>query len=115
MGLAEPSRRNLLSLGPTTNAPASAAQPPTPCTMVEPAKSWKPRTASQPPPQVQAPTIGYMTAVKTSVKRKNDHILTRSAKAPDTMEAAVATKTIWKNQSDMVERPLWITDAAAPS
>ena len=31
------------------------------------------------------------------------------------MEAAVATKTIWKNQSDMVERPLWITDAATPS
>ena len=44
-----------------------------------------------------------MTAVSSSVKRKNDHILTRSAKAPETIEAAVATKTIWKNQSDMVE------------
>ena len=44
-----------------------------------------------------------MIAVSASVKRKNDHILTRSARAPDTMEAAVATKTIWKNQSDMVE------------
>ena len=44
-----------------------------------------------------------MMAVSSSVNRKNDHILTRSARAPETMEAAVATKTIWKNQSDMVE------------
>ena len=35
------------------------------------------------------------------MNRKNDHILTRSASAPDTMEAAVATNTIWKNQSDI--------------
>ena len=53
-----PSRRNLPSRGPTTITPASAAQPPVPCTMVEPAKSWKPSSASQPPPHVQAPTIG---------------------------------------------------------
>ena len=44
-----------------------------------------------------------MSAVRISVKRKNDHILTRSATAPETIEAVVATKTIWKNQSDMVE------------
>ena len=44
-----------------------------------------------------------MIAVRTRVNRKNDHIFTRSASAPDTMDAAVATKTIWKNQSDITE------------
>ena len=53
-----PSRRNFPLLAPTTMAPASAAQPPVECTMVEPAKSWKPISASHPPPQVQAPTMG---------------------------------------------------------
>ena len=43
-----------------------------------------------------------MIAVSTRTKMKKDHIFTRSARAPETMEAAVATKTIWKNQSDMV-------------
>ena len=42
---------------------------------------------------------------------KKDHILTRSANAPDTIEAAVATKTIWKNQSDITAYPLAITAA----
>ena len=53
-----PSARYFPSLGPTISAPASAAQPPVECTMVEPAKSWNPISLSQPPPQVQAPTIG---------------------------------------------------------
>ena len=44
-----------------------------------------------------------MTPVSMSVNTKNDHILTRSARAPETMDAAVATKTIWKNQSDITE------------
>ena len=39
--------------GPRTRMPASAAQPPTLCTTVEPAKSQKPAVASQPPPQIQ--------------------------------------------------------------
>jgi hypothetical protein len=39
-------------------APVSAAQPPTEWTMVEPAKSLKPISDSQPPPQVQEPWIG---------------------------------------------------------
>ena len=37
------------------------------------------------------------------MKTKNDHSLTRSARAPETIEAVVATKTIWKNQSDIAE------------
>ena len=53
-----PSLRNLPRRGPTTRRPASAAQPPVPCTMVDPAKSWNPSWLSQPPPQVQAPTMG---------------------------------------------------------
>ena len=44
-----------------------------------------------------------MMAVRISVKAKNDHILMRSAMAPETTDAAVATNTIWKNQSDMTE------------
>ena len=44
-----------------------------------------------------------MKAVRIRVKTKNDHILTRSAMAPDTIEAAAATNTIWKNQSDITE------------
>ncbi len=42
-----------------------------------------------------------MKAVSTSTKTKNDQSLTRSASAPETIDAVVATKTIWKNQSDM--------------
>ena len=56
--LTVPSSRNLPFLGPMMMAPASAAQPPVECTMVEPAKSWKPIADSHPPPQVQDPTIG---------------------------------------------------------
>ena len=37
------------------------------------------------------------------MKPKNDHSLTRSASVPETMEAVVATNTIWKNQSDITE------------
>ena len=49
---------NFPNRAPTTSAPASAAQPPVECTMVEPAKSLNPIALSQPPPQVQAPTMG---------------------------------------------------------
>ena len=44
-----------------------------------------------------------MKAVRIRVNAKNAHILIRSAIAPETIDAAVATKTIWKNQSDMTE------------
>ena len=56
--LTEPSLRYLPQRGPTTSAPASAAQPPVECTIVEPAKSVKPICPSQPPPHVHAPTMG---------------------------------------------------------
>ena len=36
------------------------------------------------------------------MKMKNDHNFTRSARAPETMEAVVATNVIWKNQKDML-------------
>ena len=44
-----------------------------------------------------------MTAVRTAMKRKKDQSFTRSASVPETIEAVVATNTIWKNQSDIVE------------
>ena len=53
-----PSGRNFPSRGPMMIAPARAAHPSVECTIVEPAKSLKPMASSQPPPQVQAPTIG---------------------------------------------------------
>ena len=81
-------------------APVRAAQPPTECTMVEPAKSRKPSSLSQPPPQLQEPWIGYRMPVSTTVKIRNGISLMRSASVPDTIDAAVATNTIWKNQSE---------------
>ena len=45
-----PSAAYLPARGPRTSAPAKAAQPPTECTTVEPAKSMKPIASSQPPP-----------------------------------------------------------------
>ncbi len=42
-----------------------------------------------------------MTPVSTTTKMRNGQTLMRSASVPETIEAAVATKTIWKNQSDM--------------
>ena len=41
-------------------------------------------------------------AVRTTVKARKDQSFTRSARAPETTEAEVATNTIWKNQSDIV-------------
>ena len=37
-------------LGPNISAPAKAAQPPTECTTVDPAKSKKPIASKKPPP-----------------------------------------------------------------
>ena len=53
-----PSGRNLPRRGPTTSRAARAAQPPTECTAVAPAKSWKPRSWSHPPPHDQDPATG---------------------------------------------------------
>ena len=44
-----------------------------------------------------------MKAVSSVMKMKKDQSLTRSASVPETIEAVVATNTIWKNQSDIVE------------
>ena len=44
--------------GPRKAAPIRAQSPPTICMQFEPAKSWKPKSASQPPPQVQCASIG---------------------------------------------------------
>ena len=57
-GVTFPPGPNLPRRGPSTRIPASAAQPPTLCTTVEPAKSQKPAVASQPPPQIQWPVTG---------------------------------------------------------
>ena len=53
MALGLPSSLYLPMRGPTMAAPINAATPPAICTAVEPAKSWKPSSASQPPPQIQ--------------------------------------------------------------
>ena len=53
-----PSGPYLPRRGPRIRMPASAAQPPTLCTTVEPAKSQKPADARKPPPQIQWPVIG---------------------------------------------------------
>ena len=53
-----PSLSYLPSRGPRVAAPMQAQMPPTMWTAVEPAKSWKPRSLSQPPPQIQWPETG---------------------------------------------------------
>ena len=53
-----PSSSYLPMRAPRIFAPISAQTPPTMCTAVEPAKSWKPISASQPPPQIQWPLTG---------------------------------------------------------
>ena len=55
MARAMPSALYLPIRGPMTTAPARAIQPPTECTTVEPAKSMKPRSSSQPPPPPNRP------------------------------------------------------------
>ena len=57
IGNARPSAVYLPSRGPSSKAPASAAQPPTEWTIVDPAKSEKPsiQPPSAVPPQVQCP------------------------------------------------------------
>ncbi len=62
IGLMLPPLTYLPIRGPRMITPARAPQPPTECTSVEPAKSWKSRAASQPPPQFQEPTMGYTRA-----------------------------------------------------
>src|SRR5690606_18426440 len=100
MGLTWPPGPNLPVRAPSRMAPASAAQPPTECTRVEPAKSEKPSSLSQPPPHCQEPVIGYKKPVSTALNSRKGQTRRRSASVPETIEAAVATKTIWKNQSD---------------
>ncbi len=59
-GLTRPPGPYLPVRAPSTIAPASAAQPPTECTIVEPAKSRKPAASRKPPPHFQLAWIGYM-------------------------------------------------------
>ena len=44
--------------GPNSLAPTKADKPPTIWIAQEPAKSWKPNCANQPPPQIQCASIG---------------------------------------------------------
>jgi len=89
--------------GPRMIAPVSAAQPPTECTMVDPAKSEKPAALRKPPPQLQLACSGYMIAVRRMVKVRKGHSLIRSASAPETIEAVAAQNINWKKKSDPVE------------
>ncbi len=58
MTFVDPSGLYFPALGLNIIVPIKAALPPTRCTTVEPAKSAKPKFASQPPPHIQCPTIG---------------------------------------------------------
>ena len=49
---------NLPMRGPSIHAPMNAHRPPTIWMHAEPAKSWKPICASQPPPQTQCASMG---------------------------------------------------------
>ena len=53
---------NLPIRGPNILAPMIAEIPPTMWIAHEPAKSWKPSCANQPPPHIQCASIGYTNA-----------------------------------------------------
>ena len=57
------------------------------------AKSKKPNSLSQPPPQDHAPCIGYIKAVNIAANPKKVYNLFLSATAPETTDIAVATNT----------------------
>src|SRR6056297_2542518 len=103
IGLTLPSLLYLPRRGPSTMAPARAAQPPTACQTLEPAKSENPASDSQPPPHCHDPEIGYITPVSRITKIRKGHSLIRSANAPDTIEAVAATNTSWKKKSDPID------------
>ena len=99
---AVPSAPKRPSRGCTTSSAASAHQPPTECTTVEPAKSMKPILRSQPSPpyrlpHAQLPNTGYTTPVMTHEPAMYAQKRVRSAIAPLTIVAAVAANIVWKN------------------
>ena len=100
--LTVPSLENFPSREPKIIAPERAAHPPTECTKVEPAKSENPISLNQPPPHCHEPAIGYIKAVKIATNRKNGQIRILSAKAPETIEAVVATKPSEKTNQMML-------------
>ncbi len=80
---------------------ARLTQPPTECTTVVPAKSMKPKAASQPdasplsaPPQAQWPKTGYTSAAMMLAVMRNPEKRMRSATAPDMMMVAVPQNII---------------------
>src|SRR5688572_10174590 len=85
IGFTRPSFAYLPRRGPRMATPVSAAQPPTEWTTVEPAKSHMPAEASQPPPQIQWPVIGYTNATSRNENSRKERNLIRSATAPDTI------------------------------
>jgi hypothetical protein len=104
IGLTLPSLVYLPIRGPRMIAPASAAQPPTECTTVEPAKSRKPMLVEE----AAAPLPAGLDRVDDrrsgrSTKIRNGQSLIRSASAPDTIEAVAAQNISWKKKSDPVE------------
>lgn len=99
-----PSAGKRPALGPMRITTSSATQPPTLCTTVDPAKSTKPSSASQPrapgshaPPQAQWPNTGYTTSDTQADSARYAPKRMRSATAPETMVAAVAQNMIWNS------------------
>ena len=82
--------------GPRMAAPIRAATPPTICTAVEPAKSWKPSSASQPPPP--DPVTGNRVNDRRNNHRVNAVCREFGALCHRTGNdvAAVAQNTVWK-------------------
>ena len=58
-----------------------------------PAKSWKPRLLSQPPPHTQCASIGYTIKLITKLYIQYEMNFVLSAIAPETIVAAVAQNT----------------------
>ena len=86
--------------GPTMYAPTKAAQPPTACTIDEPARSINSvgiKSAEFSHPSVfhsQPPAIGYIKPVIITANMANTEYFVRPATAPETMVAHVAANIV---------------------
>src|SRR5205085_10433943 len=84
------------------------------CTTVEPEKSRIPARARKPPPQIQWPAIGYITAVNTSENTRNELYFIRSFTEPDTMVADVPQNTSSNRNFAMSGMPAHPSERKSP-
>ncbi len=80
---------------PSMSAATSAAVPAVTCTTVPPAKSIRPSSPSQPPPQTQWHTGTYTSITQAALKISMAEKRIRSAKPPTISAGVITAKVSW--------------------